>query len=63
MTTTTLTTGSLARPSSALLDRLRLRVAATLEDRRGDRAYRRQEQALAGMDARQRGEVLFTARR
>jgi hypothetical protein len=63
MTTTTLARGGFARPSSALLDRLRQGLAARLDDARGNRAYRRQERALGCLDGPQRAEVLMTARR
>ncbi len=63
MTTTTLAPGRLARPSASLLGRLRLHLAASLDDARGNRAYRRQERTLDRLDGAQRAEVLMTARR
>lgn len=63
MTTTTLAPGRLARPSASLVGRLRLRLAASLDDARGNRAYRRQGRTIGRMDEAQRAEVLMTARR
>jgi hypothetical protein len=58
------TSRPLSRPAApAVLDRLRTRFAASLAERRADRAFRAQERAFAGLSGAAHAEALAAARR